>query len=115
MPALQRPSGLALCITTAPDAGTAEELVRQLVDERLIACANLLPGLTSIYRWNGEVARDSEVMVLMKAPEALVDRLMQRVSELHPYDLPEFLALSVAEGSSAYCRWVEQETTEVNA
>lgn len=115
MSTLQRPSGLALCLTTAPDAGAAEDLVQRLIEERLIACANLLPGLTSLYRWKGEIAREAEVLVLMKTPRTLVDRLMQRVSELHPYEVPEFLTFSVDEGSSAYCRWVVQETTEVNA
>jgi periplasmic divalent cation tolerance protein len=99
-------------LMTAPDAGTAERVARALVDERLIACANVLPGVTSIYRWQGEVHTDAECLVVMKTREALVPRLIERAAALHPYDVPELLALPVAEGLPAYCRWVMDETAE---
>jgi len=97
---------------TAPDAETAQRIGRALVDERLIACANVLPGVTSIYRWQGAVHADAEVLVVMKTRGALVSRLMERAAELHPYEVPELLALPVADGLPAYCRWVMDETAD---
>lgn len=106
------PSELTLVLTTLPTADAGERLARQLVDERLIACANLVPGLTSVFRWKGEVQTDAEVLMLMKTPTARVERLFARVAELHPYEVPELLALPVAVGLDAYCRWVAAEVSE---
>jgi periplasmic divalent cation tolerance protein len=102
--------GVRVVLMTAPDAQTAARISRALVDERLVACANLLPGVTSIYRWEGEVEEAGEVLVVMKTRAALLARLLERAAELHPYEVPELLALPVADGLPAYCRWVVQET-----
>jgi len=106
---------LALILTTLPDAAAAERLVRALVEERLAACGNLLPGVVSIFRWNAEVQREEEVLVLLKTPPALVERTFRRIAELHPYEVPELVSLSVDSVSNAYCRWVRHETIEVSA
>lgn len=106
---------LALVLSTLPDRGAAERLAERLVEERLIACANLVPGVVSIYRWEGRVQREEEVVVVMKTPRSLVERLFRRVSELHPYEVPELVSLPAGEVSNAYCRWVRQETIEVTA
>ena len=95
---------------TAPDADTARRVARALVDERLIACANLRPGVTSIYRWQGAVEEAAEVLVVMKTRAELVSRVTARAAELHPYEVPEVLALEVDGGLAAYCRWVMEET-----
>ena len=95
---------------TAPDTETASRVARALLDERLIACANLLPGVTSLYRWEGEVREEGESLVVMKTRSELVPRLIARIPELHPYELPEVLALRVDDGLPAYCRWVLDET-----
>jgi len=95
---------------TAPDADTARRVARALLDERLIACASLVPGVTSIYRWQGAVEEAAEVLVVMKTRTELVSRLTARAAELHPYEVPEVLALEVDGGLSAYCRWVMEET-----
>lgn len=101
---------LRVVLMTAPDTETAARLARALVDERLIACANVLPGVTSIYRWEGAVHEDAECLVVMKTREVLVPRLVERAAELHPYAVPELLALQVMDGLPAYCRWVIDET-----
>ncbi|HET7230846.1 MAG TPA: divalent-cation tolerance protein CutA [Longimicrobium sp.] len=101
---------LRVVLMTAPDADTAARVARALVDERLIACANVLPGATSIYRWEGAVHAEPECLVVMKTREALVPRLVERAAELHPYSVPELLALPVMDGLPAYCRWVMDET-----
>lgn len=99
-------------LMTAPDAETARRMACALVDERLIACANVLPGITSIYHWQGKVLTEAECLVVMKTRAALVPQLMERATALHPYDVPELLSLPVAEGLPAYCRWVLDETAD---
>lgn len=103
-------SGLVLALSTAPDAETAARIGRALVDERLIACANLVPGLTSIYRWQGEVQQEGEVLLLMKTRRSLVRRLKERLPQLHPYQVPELVVTEVTDGLEPYCRWVRDET-----
>jgi periplasmic divalent cation tolerance protein len=83
---------------------------RTLVEERLAACANVLPGLTSIYRWQEKICRDPEVLVLLKTRRSCFPKLARRVRELHPYSVPEIVALPVALGSPAYLAWVAAST-----
>lgn len=106
---------IRLVVTTVPDAETGEGLVRELIEDRLIACGNLVPGATSIYRWESVVEKQTEVVVLMKTSKAAVPRVFERVAELHPYEVPELLAFAVESGSDAYCQWVVDEIKEVNA
>jgi periplasmic divalent cation tolerance protein len=115
MPVSGRPADVTLVLTTVPDGDTGERLVRQLVDERLAACGNLVPGVVSIYRWEGAVQREGEVLVLLKTCGGSVERLFQRVTELHPYRVPELLSFPVGAGLAAYCEWVAAETAEVGA
>ncbi|MQA91568.1 MAG: divalent cation tolerance protein CutA [Gemmatimonas sp.] len=97
-----------------PSFAVGETIVRTLVEEHLIACGNLLPGAVSLYRWEGEVVREEEVLVLIKADSAAVDRVFERLAELHPYSVPELIELSTESVSRAYGRWVV-ESTEVPA
>jgi periplasmic divalent cation tolerance protein len=103
---------IVVLLVTAPDAAVAERLGRTLVEERLAACANLLPSVTSIYRWKGEVQTDTEVLLLLKTQRARLSRLAERLAEVHPYEVPELLALPVRGGSERYCKWVVEETSE---
>jgi periplasmic divalent cation tolerance protein len=102
--------GVVLCLSTAPDAAEAERIARALVEERLIACANLLPGALSVYRWEGEVRREAEVVMLMKTRRSLVAGLKGRLGALHPYEVPELLVAGVEDGLAPYCGWVLDET-----
>jgi periplasmic divalent cation tolerance protein len=101
---------LYLVLSTMPDEAAATQLARKLIDERLIACANLLPGLRSIYRWQGEVRSDAEVLLLLKTAPSRLQALIERVQELHPYDVPECIAFPAETGLAAYCQWVAVET-----
>lgn len=101
--------GVTVLLMTAPDAATAERLGRAVVDERLAACANVVPGITSIYRWEGEVQTEPEVLMIVKTTVEAVGPLMERVAELHPYDVPELLALPVEAGAVKYLNWVGSE------
>ncbi|BDG08289.1 divalent-cation tolerance protein CutA [Anaeromyxobacter paludicola] len=95
-------------IVTAPTADKAAELARTLVEERLAACGNVLPGVRSIYRWEGKVADEPEVLLVLKTSRELFPRLRDRVLALHPYQVPEVIALRVEGGSAAYLRWIEE-------
>lgn len=97
-----------IALVTAPSREVAESLVRQLVEERLVACGNIVPGLTSIYRWEGEVACDAEVLIVLKTADEAVPRLTERVVELHPYEVPEVLVLPIEAGHDAYLAWVRE-------
>lgn len=95
---------------TAPDADVAARLGRALVEEGLAACVNIVPGLRSIYRWQGQIHDDREVLCLCKTRQALFERVRQRVKELHPYEVPEVLAFAVDDGSPAYLAWLREST-----
>jgi periplasmic divalent cation tolerance protein len=95
-------------LVTAPDAATAESLVRRLVEERVVACGNILPAVASIYRWEGRVEHESEALVLFKTTAAGARRLVERVPALHPYDVPEVLVVPVESGHGPYLDWIDR-------
>jgi len=96
-------------LVTAPDAETGAGLGRALVAERLVACVNLVPRVRSIYRWEGQVEEDEEVLLVIKTRADRLAALRERVVALHPYDVPEVVALPVVGGSDAYLDWVREE------
>ena len=98
-------------LVTAPNKETGEFLARELVEERLAACANVIPGLVSVYWWEDEIQRDDEALVIFKTRDDRVESLRERMMELHPYEVPEFLALPVARAHEAYARWILGEAT----
>lgn len=99
-----------LVLTTLPNSDAAAELARSVVNEKLAACANVLPAVRSIYRWQGKVQDENEVLVLFKTPQEHFERLKARILELHPYEVPEVLAIPVEQGYRAYLDWLSQET-----
>ena len=96
-------------LTTLGSLDDARTLVRALVDERLIACGTLLPGGRSIYRWDGEVKEESEVVVLLKTVVSKWEALTVAIRRLHPYQVPELLALPVERGLEPYLAWLASE------
>jgi periplasmic divalent cation tolerance protein len=107
---VSRPEEVRLVLLTAPDRECAERIARALVAERLAACVNALPGVTSFYRWEGKLEEASEVLLLAKTRADRTAALAARVRELHPYTLPEVLELSACGGSEAYLEWVRTES-----
>ena len=95
-----------LVLVTAPTADKAAELARALVEEELAACGNVVPGLRSIYRWEGKVHDEAEALLILKTRAPLFEALRQRVVALHPYQCPEVLRLDVTEGHAPYLRWI---------
>jgi periplasmic divalent cation tolerance protein len=100
-----------IVLTTWPDTASARAAARAVVDEGLAACGNLVPGIESIYRWEGAVQTSAEVVVIFKTT---IDRYPQfelRLKALHSYEVPEIVALRVADGLPAYLRWVKASCT----
>lgn len=100
-----------LVMTNVPDRETAETIARALVDDRLAACVNVMSPCTSVYRWQGAVETAAEVPVFVKTTAGRYAAVEQRIRALHPYELPEIVAVSAGPGLPAYLDWVRAETT----
>ena len=105
------PSDAIVVLTTLATADEAVTLIRALLERRLIACGNILPGVRSLYRWEGKVADEREVIVLLKTRAVRLDALEMAFGELHPYKVPELLALPVSAGLHKYLEWIDDETS----
>jgi periplasmic divalent cation tolerance protein len=97
-----------VCLVTCPDVEVGKRLARELLHEKLVACVNVVPGVASLYWWEGQVQEDSEVLLVLKTTEERVDALKERLPQLHPYSVPELLALPVQDGLAPYLRWVAE-------
>jgi periplasmic divalent cation tolerance protein len=97
--------------TTVASDEEAVTLIRELLDRRLIACGTLFPGARSLYRWQGKVADETEVVLMLKTRSARLDSLREAFSELHPYKVPELLGVPVEAGLEKYLEWINGETT----
>jgi periplasmic divalent cation tolerance protein len=104
---------VVIILSTVPESESSR-IAGTLVSERLVACVNAMP-VRSTYRWKGEICNDEEVLLVMKTREGLFPRVMERLKELHPYEVPEILAVPVWGGSSGYLEWVLGETTPLES
>ena len=95
---------------TAPDHETAVRIGRAIVEDRLAACANVIDGMTSIYRWNDQIEQAAEVVLILKSTEDLTTPLIDRVRELHPYDCPCIVTIPLRGGHTEFLEWIAQET-----
>jgi periplasmic divalent cation tolerance protein len=95
-------------LVTAPTAEEAARLARTLVEEKLAACGNVVPTVRSIYRWEGKVCDEQEALLVLKAPAKRFPELRDRVLALHPYEVPEVVALRIEDGSEKYIDWIVQ-------
>ncbi|WP_338338907.1 divalent-cation tolerance protein CutA [Xanthomonas euvesicatoria] len=101
---------LHLLVSTCPDTDSAERIAQALLDERLAACVTLLPGVQSLYRWKGAIERSTEVQLLLKTWDDCLPDAIARLQALHPYELPEAVAVQASAGLPAYLDWVRAET-----
>lgn len=99
---------LHVVLITTKDSAEAERIAKQLVEEKLAACVNVLPKISSTYRWRGKVVHASEALLLVKTSDEKLDGLIARVKELHSYEIPEILALPIERGSQEYLKWLEE-------
>jgi periplasmic divalent cation tolerance protein len=103
-------SALVVVFCTCPDAAVAAALASALLDDHLVACVNVVSGITSHYRWQGKLEQAAEVLCLIKCRSTDVDLVAARIKTLHPYDVPELIAVPVVAGLPAYLEWVVEET-----
>ncbi len=101
-----------LVFCTCPDDDTAQALAQHLVERRLAACVNLLPPMRSVYRWQGQIEQSQEVQLLIKTCGDRLQALSAAITEQHPYDVPEILAVSASAGLPPYLDWIRAQTRE---
>jgi periplasmic divalent cation tolerance protein len=104
-------SDYVIVLTTLPADVDAAAIADALVDARLAACVNLLPVMQSTYRWQGAIEHDSERQVVIKTTRLCVEALWEKVRDLHPYDVPEFVVIPIVDGNEAYLSWIGEATT----
>jgi periplasmic divalent cation tolerance protein len=104
-------SDAILVLTTVSSEDEAVTLIRTLLERRLIACGTIVPGARSLYRWQGKIADEREVVLLLKTRSARVEALQEAFATLHPYKVPELLALAVDSGLEKYLEWINAETS----
>jgi periplasmic divalent cation tolerance protein len=104
-------TGSIVLLCTCPNEAEARRIAEALVQSRLAACVNLLGGMQSIYRWEGELETAKEVLLLIKSTAERWDELRARITELHSYDIPEIIALPISAGSDKYLNWIQRETS----
>ena len=100
---------ILLVLTNVPDNDTAGRISRQLVEQRLAACVNILPGVKSVYRWQGAIEETDEITLLIKTTRDSYTKLEATLKAVHPYEVPEILALPISVGLSSYLDWVAAE------
>lgn len=96
-----------LILTTCPDEACAEAIARALVEQRLAACVNIIPGSRSVYEWQGKVVMEQELLLLIKSRSDRLTMLQESLLALHPYDVPELIALPIESGSDSYLNWID--------
>ena len=104
------PTDYVIALTTLPAGHDAAAFARTLVEERLAACVNVLPEMLSTYRWRGAVEQERERQLLIKTARPRLGALWARIRALHPYDVPEFVVLSIVEGDETYLRWIGESS-----
>lgn len=103
--------GTILVISTLPDREHAEKMAHFLIEQQLAACVNILPGATSVYRWQSKVESANETILLIKTTMARYPALEAAIKNQHPYELPEIIAVPISAGLPAYLEWVATETS----
>jgi len=97
---------------TVPSRESGEKISHALVKDKLAACVNIIPGIFSIYQWNGNIESDNELLLISKSRTALFDKIVTTVRKHHPYDVPEVIALPIIAGSDDYMAWIDESTSE---
>ena len=105
-------SDRVVAFSTVGRAEDAERIARALVERRLAACVNVLPGVVSVYRWEGEVCRSEELLLIVKTRTERLGALREALVELHPYDLPELVALPIESGHTPYLAWLDESVQQ---
>jgi periplasmic divalent cation tolerance protein len=107
-----RNAEVIVVFVTCPSAEVAQKIAESVIEDCLAACVNVLPSLISIYRWKGKVCRDPESLLIIKTRRTKFSALCRQVKRLHPYSVPEVIALPVVAGSASYISWIQDSTSE---
>jgi periplasmic divalent cation tolerance protein len=102
---------VSIIYSTTGSIEEARKIERMLVEEKLVACVNIIPKIESIYRWKGKIEEDNECVLLAKTTDKNIDKTIQRIKELHSYDVPDIVAIPITHGFKEYLDWVKDETT----
>ncbi len=100
-----------VALVTAPSMEVARDIARALLNHELAACVNIVPSVTSLYVWDGELCTDEEVLLLIKTKGSAFDPLASTIKDVHPYDVPEIIAMPIAAGAEDYLSWIEETVT----
>ena len=106
MPPIPQTSQALLALSTCPNLEVARSLADALVERRLAACVNIVPGVESVYRWQGKIAHDRELLLVIKTQSKTLDALRQCLRELHPYEVPELITFTISDGLEEYLNWI---------
>ncbi|KAK3244392.1 divalent ion tolerance protein CutA [Cymbomonas tetramitiformis] len=96
---------------TVPDKETGKKIASALIESKLAACVNMIPGVESMYWWEGKVETDQELLLMIKSRQSLVNEVTAKVNEVHPYDVPEVISVPITGGSDKYLQWLADSTT----
>ncbi len=102
---------VSIIYSTTGSIEEARKIAHMLVEEKVVACVNIIPKIESIYRWKGNIGEDNECVLLAKTTDKNIDKAIQRIKELHFYDVPDIVAIPITHGFKDYLDWVEEETT----
>lgn len=100
-----------VCLVTINDRDRAAQIAHTLVEKKLVACVNIVPEIRSIYSWQGDICDETEMLLIMKTRSDIFAELEHTVKNLHPYEVPEIIALDIQEGLADYLRWIDETTT----
>ncbi|CDO65767.1 cutA, putative [Plasmodium reichenowi] len=103
---------IAVYVTT-PSKEVAEKISYVLLEEKLVSCVNIIPGILSLYHWKGEIAKDNEVLMMIKTKKHLFDEIVKLVKSNHPYEIPEVIAVPIEHGSKDYLDWVNNSVKQI--
>jgi len=103
-------TGYVVVVSTVPSVEEGRRIGRDVVENRLAACVNVIPGLVSVYEWEGKIEEESEALLVLKTAEALADKLTERILAVHPYDHPEVVAMPIVSGNPKYLEWIDNVT-----
>lgn len=103
-------SEFIIIFCTTNDFQNAKQIAKQIVNEKLCACVNILPSVSSVYSWENNVQEDDEILMIIKTKKTLFDTLCSRIKELHPYEVPEIISTEIIQGSKSYLDWISNNT-----